>query len=39
LCDKNIPLRSYRDGAKRTVESLPLTNDDNGSDLFEAIPD
>jgi len=27
------------DGVKRTVESLPLTNDDNGSELFEAIPD
>jgi hypothetical protein len=27
------------DGVKRTVESLPLTNDDNGGELFEAIPD
>jgi len=30
---------SCRDGVKRTVESLALTNDDNGSELFEAIPD
>jgi hypothetical protein len=30
---------SCRDGVKRTVESLALTNDDNGSELFEAMPD